>query len=93
MGLKILSETPPWEWPEEAGKMLHEILANDQADASERILAAELAGDYTVINDELVDDLLSILQGENESEALRGNAAIALGPALDHADNRNSWQV
>jgi hypothetical protein len=66
--------------------MLLEILTQDQVDASDRLLAAELAGDYTVINDELVDALLSILQGDDESEQLRGKAAISLGPVLEQAD-------
>lgn len=86
MDLKLLEGTPPWDWPEEAGKLLLEILTKDQVDASDRLLAAELAGDYTVINDELVDALLSILQGDDESERLRGKAAISLGPVLEHAD-------
>jgi hypothetical protein len=84
MDLKLLAETPPWEWPAEADKMLLEVLTKDQVDASDRLLAAELAGDYTVINDELVDALLSILQGDDESEQLRGKAAISLGPILEH---------
>ncbi len=86
MDLKILIETPPWEWPEGTGKIFHETLTNDHADASDRALAIELAGNLTVINDELVEALLSILQNDNESEELRGKAAISLGPVLDHAD-------
>ena len=68
MGIKILKDTPPFDWPEDVGKMLLEILTEDRAHASDRILAAELAGDFTVINDELVDALLSIIQGDDESE-------------------------
>ena len=86
MGLKILKETPPWDWPGDAGKIFLAILADDQADASDRILAAELGGDFTVINDELVEALLSILQDDDESEELRGQAAISLGPVLEYAD-------
>jgi len=86
MDLKKLDETPSWEWPEYADKLLFEILADNQADASDRILAVELAGDCSVINDELVDLLLSILQGKNASEELRCAAAISLGPVLDCAD-------
>ncbi len=51
MGLKIFIDTPPWEWPEDADKMFLGNLSDDQADESERLLAAELAGDSTVIND------------------------------------------
>lgn len=86
MDLKILNETPPWDWPEGASKMLSAILADDRSDISDRNLAAELAGDVTVINDNLVDVLLSILQSGEESDELRGKAAISLGPVLEHAD-------
>ncbi|MCG6868452.1 MAG: hypothetical protein LJE91_06900 [Gammaproteobacteria bacterium] len=86
MDLKILNETPPWDWPVGASKMLLASLADDRSDISDRNLAAELAGDVTVINDNLVDVLLSILQSGEESDKLRGKAAISLGPVLEHAD-------
>jgi hypothetical protein len=34
MDLNTLNETPPWNWPMDAGKMLLEILADDQINAS-----------------------------------------------------------
>ena len=40
MDLKTLKDTPPWDWPEGAGKMFLEILRDDQADESDRLLAA-----------------------------------------------------
>jgi hypothetical protein len=86
MDLKILKDTPPWDWPKDAGKMFLEILNSNQADESDRLIAAELAGDFTVINDELVDALLSILCSSDESESLQGKAVISLGPVLEHAD-------
>ncbi len=86
MDLKILEETPPWEWPEDTNKFLLDILRNNQAEETDRLLAAELAGEFTVINDELVDTLLSILQNGNESEKLRAKAVISLGPVLEYAD-------
>jgi hypothetical protein len=86
MDLKTLQDTPPWEWPEGAGRIFLDILRDDQAAASDRVLAAELAGDFTVINEELVGALLSILGNGAESEKLRGKAAISLGPVLEHAD-------
>ena len=85
MDLKLLKDTPPWEWPKDAGKMFLEILNSDKADESDRLLAAELAGDFIVINDELVDALLSILSNMDQSELLQGKAAISLGPVLEHA--------
>ena len=85
MNLKTLKDTPPWEWPEDAGKLLLGILRDDRADASDRLIAADLAGDFIVINDELADALLSILVNSDESEAMRGTAAISFGAALEQA--------
>ncbi len=86
MDLKILEDTPPWEWPEDAGKMFMGILRDDQADEYDRLLAAELAGDSTVIDDELANVLLSIVRNRDESERLRAKASISLGPAPEEAD-------
>jgi hypothetical protein len=86
MDLTTLRDTPPWEWPEDAGEMFLEFLRNDRADESDRLLATELAGDFTVINDELAHALLSILCKDDESEKVRGRAAISLGLALEYAD-------
>ena len=86
MDLRMLQETPPWDWPEAAGEILLDILRDDRASESDLLLAAELAGDLTVVNDELVDALLSLLRRGDVSEELRGRAAISLGPVLEHAD-------
>lgn len=86
MDLKILQDTPPWEWPRDAGKRFQEILRDQRASASDRLAAAELAGDLTVINDELADSLMAILGNRNEPEQTRARAAIALGPVLELAD-------
>jgi hypothetical protein len=86
MNLKTLKDTPPWEWPEGAGKLFLSIFRDDKAKESDRVVAAELAGDYTVINDELANALLSILCNSEEPVELRSQAAISLGPALEQAD-------
>ncbi len=86
MNLRILKDTPPWDWPEGTGKMLLDILRSDRPAESDLRLATELAGDFTVIDDELVDALLSILRSGDKSEKVRGRAAISLGPVLEHAD-------
>ena len=86
MELKVLEDTPPWEWPRGTDKMLLGILRDNQRDKSDRLLAAELAGDYTVINDELAAALLSIARNGEESENLRAQAVISLGPILETAD-------
>jgi hypothetical protein len=85
MNINKLKEMPPWEWPQNASTTLLELLRDDRADGSDRLLAAELAGDLTVINDELAAALLSILSDSREPDALRGQAAISLGPALEYA--------
>jgi HEAT repeat protein len=86
MDLQILRDTPPWEWPESAGKTFLAILRDPKADAADRLLAAALAGDFTVINDALADTLLAILGNAAEPEELRAQAAISLGPATEQAD-------
>jgi hypothetical protein len=66
--------------------MLADVLKNPRADASDRLIAAELAGDSTIVGDELVDLLLSVLLDNQASAELRGTAAISLGTALEIAD-------
>lgn len=85
--LELISMTklPPWEWPENSEQILLGVLNDASADASDRLLAAELAGELPASMDELADALLSIVQSEDESEDLRAGAAIALGPTLEYA--------
>ena len=45
--------------------MFLRVLRDDRADESDRLLAAKMAGDCTVINDELAGALLSIVQSGN----------------------------
>lgn len=86
MNLETLANTPSWEWPEGTGEMLLAILRDDGAEASQRLLAAELAGDLTVMDDELGEALLAIAGRGEETADMRCMAAIALGPALEEAD-------
>jgi hypothetical protein len=86
MDLKLLKETPPWEWPTDTGTALLGILRDEHSGESDRRLAAELAGDFTVINNELAEALLAIVSSGTATAELRGIAAISLGPALEHAD-------
>ena len=85
--LKALRDAPPWDWPPGAGERLLEIIRDRGATKAERELAADLAGDFTVINDELARALLSIVRRGDEPERLRAKAAISLGPALEHTDS------
>jgi hypothetical protein len=86
MNVKALSNIPPWDWPDGTGKALLAVLRDRNTAQSERFLATELAGDFTVINDELAAALLAILRSRDESEEIRARAAISLGPALEQAD-------
>lgn len=86
MNIKMLEDIPPWQWPKNAAEIILGVLRNDQADASERLLAAELGGDSVVVNDDLAEALLSIVYNPREPDPLRGRAAISLGPALEYAD-------
>lgn len=86
MDVEVLQNIPPWDWPEDAGTIFLGLLGDTQATSSHRLLAAELAGDYTVINDDLADALLTIVRSDAETEEMRGTAAISLGPALENAD-------
>jgi len=86
MDLNILQDTPPWDWPRDAGKTFRKLLIDRGAAASDRLIAAELAGDFTVINDELADALLAMAGNAREPDDLRAKAAISLGPVLEWAD-------
>ena len=85
MNLKYLQDEPPWDWPEGAGKFLKKILTDNRASAGDRLIAAGLAGDMVVINDDLAQVLLAIIGSAQEPDELRGKAAISLGPVLDQA--------
>jgi hypothetical protein len=86
MDLKTLMDTPPWDWPADAGKIFQKILKDRQALESDRLVAAELAGDFTVVNDDLADALMAILRHTDEPEKLRARAAISLGAVLEQTD-------
>jgi ribosomal protein L12E/L44/L45/RPP1/RPP2 len=86
MNLKLLADTPPWEWPGDAGRTFRKALNNPQADPADRLIAAELAGDATAIDNDLANVLLAILRNNQEPEELRAQSAISFGPALELAD-------
>jgi hypothetical protein len=83
--LNALKNKPPWKWPKGAGKLFLKSLRDQEGDLSDRLTAAELAGDLSVVNDKLVEALLVILQNSAEPENLRIRAAISLGPVLEYS--------
>ncbi len=80
-----MKKLPPWEWPENSEQILTGVLNDASADASDRLIAAELAGELPASTDELADALLSIVKSGDEPGELRAIAAIALGPTLEDA--------
>lgn len=82
----LLLNTPRWDWPGGAAASIVRVLRNPSAAPTDRLAAAEYAGDLVVMNDELADALLGILCDGSESDELRGAAAIALGPVLEIGD-------
>jgi uncharacterized protein (UPF0147 family) len=86
MRMHVLAETPPWDWPAHVDAEILAVLRDREALPSERLLAAELAGDLIVLHDTLAEELLRILASPEESEALRAQAAISFGAALEEAD-------
>jgi uncharacterized protein (UPF0147 family) len=65
---------------------LANVLRDQQAIESDRRLATDMAGDFTGVNDELVEALLAMLRDSEESKQVRARAAISLGPILEYAD-------
>ncbi len=87
MDLQTIYEMiPPWEWPEDADSMFQEILEDRSADPSDRLLAAEMAGNLVVFNDKLAGTLLSIVSNRDETADLRAKAAVSFGAAFEHVD-------
>ena len=84
--LESLQDTPPWEWPGNAGELFLEILTDPGAGAKDRATAADLAGDVTVIDDPLCDALMQIAGNGAEPDELRATAVISFGAALEQAD-------
>ncbi len=86
MDLRKLARLPPWDWPEGTDEKILAVLRDPASKEEQRLIATELAGDYTVINDSLAEALLSILGSGGASEELRGRSAISFGAALEHSD-------
>jgi hypothetical protein len=86
MNLKTLQDIPPWDWPIGAGKIIQKTLTDSRAKVSDRIIAADLAGNLVAINDDLANALVAIVRSPGEPVPLRAMAAISLGPVLETVD-------
>jgi hypothetical protein len=81
--LRDLLDTPPWDWPPDTARRFLDVLNDRQASASDRLIAAQHAGDLVVVNDELCAALMGIVSAADELEQLRTAAVVSLGPALE----------
>lgn len=86
MDITTLSRIPPWDWPDGTAELVLGVLRDGSADEEARLLAAELAGDGTIVDDDLAEALLDVVRSGEESVAIRGTAAIALRPVLEEYD-------
>lgn len=86
MNIHELNETGPWEWPGNASEIIFSALKDRTAGLDERLLAAELVAEPTVMNDDIATYLMAIIKTGEEDEDLRCQAAISLGPALEYGD-------
>jgi hypothetical protein len=86
MDLSTLQDSAPWEWPAETDLLILRTLEERNNDASDRLLAATLAAEPLIMSDKLARLLLAIVGNGEESEALRSQAALSLGPILEEAD-------
>lgn len=83
MNLKKLKNIPPWDWPAGASTLVIDTLTNRTASNANRLLAADLAGEYSILSEEIAAALLTVVESKDESPELRSLAAIALGPGLE----------
>ncbi len=86
MDLNTLKYSAPWDWPVGTGEILIGVITAKQAGETDRLVATELAGDPVVIGDDVAGTLLQVVGAADESEAMRGAAAISLGTILAEAD-------
>ena len=84
--LDRLARLPAWEWPSSAADVILGSLRDTETTPSGKLIAARLAGDLVVMNDEIADALLAIVQNGDSDEKLRGAAAIAFGAVLEEVD-------
>ena len=86
MDIKALLNEPPFAWPQGVGQEFLRLLNDRKAPEADRRLAAELAGDYTVLNEQLATALLKALGDPSESVELRQEAALSLGTMVEDMD-------
>lgn len=85
--LRLLADSPVWEWPTVAEDWIVDILDDGAASADDRLLAAELAGYLPVLSHVGAAALFRVLGDPLLPEVLRAQAAITWGRILEEAEN------
>jgi hypothetical protein len=86
MNVNELSQTPTWDWPDDAPEVLLAVLQDGTASLADRQLVASLVAEIDVMDDAFATALLVIAANRDENVELRAAAALALGPSLEYAD-------
>ncbi len=81
-----MNAIPSYEWPEDAHDRILAVLTDPSQSPLNRLLAARLAGDHTIISDPIAQALLDIAKDSQASVTLRCQAVNSLGPALESFD-------
>jgi hypothetical protein len=89
--LLMLTEIPPWEWPDSAAEDIMAILEDRTAPAKQRAEAATFGGEILVMDDDMAELLIGIVANAEEPEEVRADAAIALGPVLEQTDTEEAF--
>jgi len=87
MDIHDLEYIESWGWPSNAANEILRVLRDKGASEEDRALAASLAGDCVVINDELAGELMAVVKDRGAPAEVRARAAVAFGPALEHSDS------
>ena len=77
----------PWSWPDNAADITLKALQNSDTSEEDRLLAAKMAGDFTIINDDLAEALLEVVSDNSKPEKLRAQAVLSFGPALEYIES------
>ena len=86
MDLATLQLREPWDWPKTAAETIRKVLRDRSAKPEDRLLAAEMAGENVVMDEEMAGRLVAVVGSKEEPEPLRARAAISLGPVLEECD-------
>lgn len=83
MNFKELVKMPQWDWPDNAGEIILKVVRNHREAIEERTIAIVLACSSSIVTDDIVREILSIIENPQEAEVIRSTAVSSLGPVLE----------